>query len=105
MPAARPATLGEPYSRHLGGELSEPRFVLDGSAVRITHRLAPERRIVLLTVFRRTRWRGRAEVDRAYRAQKEREALHGPAEHDHERIRGERGPLRMEDPPEPGTAR
>ncbi|MFY7068360.1 type II toxin-antitoxin system RelE/ParE family toxin [Nocardiopsis changdeensis] len=89
MLATHPTTLGEPYSRHLGGKLRELRFVLGGSAVRITYWLAPDRRIVLLTVFRKTRWRERAELERAHQAQKECEALHGPAEHDYRRIRGE----------------
>ncbi|MGW9349422.1 Phage derived protein Gp49-like [Nocardiopsis flavescens] len=89
MLADRPTTLGEPFARHLGGKLRELRFVMDGNAVRITYWLAPGRRIVLLTVFRKTRPRERAEVDRAQQAQKECEALHGPAEHDYERIREE----------------
>lgn len=49
-----PTTLGEPYSRHLGGKLRELRFELDGEAVRIPYWLAPGPRIVLLTVFRKT---------------------------------------------------
>jgi hypothetical protein len=36
-------TLGEPYSRHLGGKTRELRFHLDRSAVRISYWLAPER--------------------------------------------------------------
>lgn len=31
---AEPTTLGEPYSRHLGGKLRELRMTLDGDAVR-----------------------------------------------------------------------
>ena len=62
---AEPTTLGEPYSRHLGGRLRELRMVLDGDAVRIPYWLAPDRRIVLLTVFRKTRMREAAEVERA----------------------------------------
>lgn len=82
-----PTTLGEPYSRHLGGNLRELRFELDGEAVRIPYWLAPGRRIVLLTVFRKTRMREAAEVERAHRAQKTCEAEHGPAEHVYERRR------------------
>lgn len=37
MLAARPTTLGEPFSRHLGGKVRELRFVMDGNAVRITY--------------------------------------------------------------------
>jgi len=85
MLAVRPTTLGEPYSRHLGGKVRELRFTMDGSAVRITYWLAPDRRIVLLTVFRKTRQRETAEVERACQAQKECEAGHGPAEHTYDR--------------------
>ena len=62
---------------------------MDGNAVRITYWLAQERRIVLLTVFRKTRQRERNEVERAGQAQKECEAHHGRAEHQYERIREE----------------
>jgi hypothetical protein len=67
-----PTTLSEPYSRHLGGALRELRFALghDGQAVRVTYWLASDRRIVLLTVFRKTRDRETAEVDRAQAALK-----------------------------------
>jgi len=67
-----PTTLSEPYARHLGEGLREPRFGLghDGNAVRLTYWLAPRRRIVLLTVFRKTRMREDAEVDCARQARK-----------------------------------
>ncbi|WP_328914438.1 MULTISPECIES: type II toxin-antitoxin system RelE/ParE family toxin [unclassified Streptomyces] len=67
-----PTTLSDPYARHLGNGLRELRFSLrhDGNAVRLTHWLAPDRRIVLLTEFRRTRMREDAEVDRATQARK-----------------------------------
>jgi hypothetical protein len=90
MLAAAPTTLGEPYSRHLGGEVRELRFTMDGNAVRVTYWLAPRRRIVLLTVFRKSRQREVAEVDRADQAQKVCEAEHGAAEHDYDRIKEER---------------
>ncbi|WP_189320020.1 type II toxin-antitoxin system RelE/ParE family toxin [Streptomyces flaveus] len=90
MLAAQPVTLGEPYSRHLGGKVRELRFIMEGNAVRITYWLAPNRRIVLLTVFRKTRQRETAEVERARQAQKVCEADHGPAEHSYERIEEER---------------
>ncbi len=48
MLAAQPTTLGEPYSRYLGGKVRELRFMMEGNAVRTTYWLAPERRIVLL---------------------------------------------------------
>ncbi|WP_327428752.1 type II toxin-antitoxin system RelE/ParE family toxin [Streptomyces sp. NBC_01236] len=90
MLAAQPSTLGEPYSRHLGGKVRELRFIMDGNAVRITYWLAPDRRIVLLTVFRKTKQREVAEVERAQQVQKVCEADHGPAEHSYERIEEER---------------
>ncbi|KUJ66897.1 addiction module toxin RelE [Streptomyces albus subsp. albus] len=91
MLAARPTTLAEPYSRHLGGKVRELRFTMDGNAVRITYWLAPGRRIVLLTVFRKTRQREAAEVERAWRAQEACEGAHGPAEHSYDRTK-EDGP-------------
>jgi hypothetical protein len=69
-------TLGEPYTRHLGGKVRELRLFLGGQQHRITYWLAPNRRIVLLTVFRKTRQRERAEVERAQLAQKVCEAEH-----------------------------
>ncbi len=86
MLAAQPTTLAEPYSRHLGGKVRELRFILDGSAVRIAYWLAPGRRIVLLTVFRKTRQHEQAEVERARRAQAACEETHGLAEHSYDRI-------------------
>lgn len=82
---AEPTTLTEPYSRHLGGKLRELRMMLDGDAVRIPYWLAPGRRIVLLTVFRKTRTREAAELERAHQAQKVCEAEHGPAQHLYDR--------------------
>jgi hypothetical protein len=90
MLAAQPTTLGEPYSRHLGGKVRELRFLMDGNAVRITYWLTRDRRIVLLTVFRKTRQREVAEVERAQQMQKVCEAEHGSAEHSYERIEEER---------------
>jgi hypothetical protein len=60
--------LGEPYSRQLDGKLRELRFHLDRAAIRITYWIAPGRRVVLLTVFTKTRMREEREVDRARRA-------------------------------------
>ncbi|WP_344242781.1 type II toxin-antitoxin system RelE/ParE family toxin [Actinocorallia libanotica] len=89
MLASQPTTLGEPYSRHLGGKVRELRFVLDGNAVRITYWLAPKQRIVLLTVFRKTRQREEAEIERARQAQKVCEAEHGSAAHIYDRSKEE----------------
>lgn len=77
----RPTTLGEPYSRHLGDGVRELRFVPGDNreATRLSYWLAPDRRIVLLTVFRKTRQRETAEVARAKRAKAVCEASHGPA--------------------------
>jgi hypothetical protein len=71
--------LGEPYARHLGDGVRELRPTLDGADIRITYWLTPARTAVLLTVFRKTRMREDAEVERAKRAQKACEAEHGPA--------------------------
>ncbi|CUU58156.1 Phage derived protein Gp49-like (DUF891) [Parafrankia irregularis] len=60
--------LGEPYTRQLDGKLRELRFHLDSQAVRVTYWIAPGRRVVLLTVFAKTRMREVAEVSRARRA-------------------------------------
>ncbi|MGW0603387.1 type II toxin-antitoxin system RelE/ParE family toxin [Streptomyces sp. NPDC002640] len=80
-----PTTLGEPYSRHLGGKLRELRFAVDGEAVRIPYWLAPGQRIVLLTVFRKTRMREVAEAQRAHQAQKVCEAEHDHAQYTYDR--------------------
>src|SRR5579863_7975594 len=71
-------TLGEPYTRHLGGKVHELRFHLLARQTRITYWLAPGRRVILLTVFRKTRSADSAEVTRALQAQKICEAGHGP---------------------------
>ena len=62
-------TLGEPYSRHLSGKTRELRFQLERDVVRISYWLAPGKRVVLLTVFRKTRQVERVEVARAVAAQ------------------------------------
>ena len=62
------ALLGEPYSRQLGGKLRELRFYVGTQQTRITYSIATGRRIVLLTVFSKTRPREAAEVERAKRA-------------------------------------
>jgi hypothetical protein len=78
-------TLGEPYSRHLAGKTRELRFYLERRAVRISYWLAPGRRVVLLTVFAKTK---QVEVARAVAAQQACAVGHGthaPAEKVYER--------------------
>jgi hypothetical protein len=77
--AAQTESLGEPYARYLGDGVRELRPTLDGAAIRITYWLAPGRRVILLTVFRKTRMREDAEVKRAKLAQQTCEAEHEPA--------------------------
>jgi hypothetical protein len=59
--------LGEPYTRQLDGKLRELRFHLDRRAVRVTYWIASGRRVVLLTVFVKSRMREVREVERARR--------------------------------------
>jgi hypothetical protein len=86
--AERAETLGEPYSRHLSGKTRELRFYLDRSAVQISYWLALGARVVLLTVFRKTRQVERAEDARAVAAQRACESgheTHAPATETYER--------------------
>jgi hypothetical protein len=81
--AEQPTMLDEPHSWHLGGKLRVLRFRLGDVHQRITYWLAPGRRVVLLTVFRKTKMHEQAEVDRAHAAQRLCEAEHqAAAEHD-----------------------
>jgi phage-related protein len=57
-----------PRSRALGAGLFELRFDMDRAAMRVTFFFPGERRIVLLSVFRKQRQNERAEVERARRA-------------------------------------
>jgi hypothetical protein len=66
--AERGALLSEPYTRQLDGKLRELRFHLGDLEMRITYWIAPGRRIILLTVFRKSRMRESAEVERARKA-------------------------------------
>jgi Phage derived protein Gp49-like (DUF891) len=68
--------LGEPYTCHLGGKVRELRFHLLRQT-RVTYWLAPGRRVILLTVFRKSRGAEAAEVARALHAQKVCEVEHG----------------------------
>jgi phage-related protein len=58
----------EPYTKQLDRKLRELRFHLERQAVRITYWIATDRRIILLTVFHKTRMRDEREIDRARRA-------------------------------------
>jgi hypothetical protein len=60
--------LDEPHTRQLDGKLRELRFYLAGRPTRITYWIASGRRIILLTVFAKTRRLERTEVGRAKRA-------------------------------------
>ncbi|MDH3261900.1 MAG: type II toxin-antitoxin system RelE/ParE family toxin [Acidimicrobiia bacterium] len=60
--------LDEPHTRQLDGKLRELRFYLDGRATRVTYWIATGRRVILLTVFSKTRRQERVEVGRAKRA-------------------------------------
>ena len=54
--------------KQLDGKLRELRFYVERDAVRVTYWIAPGRRIILLTAFRKTRMRDGREVERARRA-------------------------------------
>jgi hypothetical protein len=77
------ATLGTrtpmPFARPLRDGVYELRPTLAGVATRITYWFAPQRRIVLLTVFRKTRMHEAAQVARAVTARMVCESKHGPA--------------------------
>lgn len=60
--------LGEPDTRQLDGKLRELRFHVGRRQTRVTYYIATGRRIILLTVFPKTKMRERAEIARAKRA-------------------------------------
>ena len=62
--------LDEPHTRQLDGKLRELRFYLQGVPTRITYWIAPARRIILLTVFVKTKRKEVREVQRAREAMK-----------------------------------
>jgi hypothetical protein len=66
--AEQGALLGEPHTRQLDGPLRELRFHLERQEIRVTYWIASDRRIILLTVFRKSRMREAREVARARRA-------------------------------------
>jgi hypothetical protein len=57
--------LGEPYTRQLRGKLRELRFYVRRERYRITYYIATGRRIILLTVFKKSQQRETEEIDRA----------------------------------------
>ena len=61
------AAIREPWSKSLGDGLYELRFDIDREAWRIAY-FAPNRRAVLLTIFRKQRNNERHEVQRARQA-------------------------------------
>jgi hypothetical protein len=72
--------LGGPWSDHLEGAVWELRVRLRDVAARVTYWCTPDGKIVLLTVFRKTRQHDQRQIDRAVRAQKLCESdHHGPA--------------------------
>lgn len=75
-----PAQARMPWARPLQDKTWELRFNLGDDSWRITYWVAPGRRVVLLTVFRKTRDNEAAEVARAKRAQKACEGTHPPAD-------------------------
>jgi phage-related protein len=68
--AERGVGLDEPYARQLRGKLRELRFYLGRDRHRITYYIASERRIILLTLFRKTQRQERSEIIRGERAMK-----------------------------------
>ncbi|MCX4691870.1 type II toxin-antitoxin system RelE/ParE family toxin [Streptomyces sp. NBC_01408] len=68
-----------PFARPLRDGVYELRPTLDAVATRITYWFAPGRRIVLLTVFRKTRMHESDQVNRAVAARTVCEREHGPA--------------------------
>ena len=60
--------LDEPHTKQLDGKLRELRFYLSSRSTRITYWIGSGRRIILLTVFVKTRQRERYEIERARRA-------------------------------------
>ncbi|MFG6195999.1 type II toxin-antitoxin system RelE/ParE family toxin [Nonomuraea sp. JJY05] len=55
--AAEGPLVGEPYTRQIDGKLRELRFYLGDLTMRISYWIASDRRIILLTVFHKTRMR------------------------------------------------
>lgn len=66
--AERGPLLGEPYTRQLDGKLRELRFWVGEQPVRISYWIAPGRRIILMTVWHKTKMRETGQVGRARQA-------------------------------------
>jgi hypothetical protein len=78
--------LGGPWSDHLEGPVWELRLRLRDVAARVTYWCTADGKIVLLTVFRKTRQHEQRQIDRAVRAQKTCEHdHHGPVTETYER--------------------
>jgi phage-related protein len=60
--------LGEPHTRQLDAKLRELRFFLERDPMRVTYWIASGRRIIMLTVFRKSRMREDREIERARKA-------------------------------------
>jgi hypothetical protein len=84
--AEKGSELGGPWSDHLDGSVWELRLRLRDVAARVTYWCTSDGRVVLLTVFRKTRQHEQRQIDRAVRAQKTCERDHrGPATETYER--------------------
>lgn len=79
-----------PYARPLTDGVFELRPTLDGVATRVTYWFTGDRRIVLLTVFRKTRSHEEDQIQRAVLAKKECESGHAPAHTEFIRTEGQR---------------
>lgn len=80
-----------PYSRPLQDGVSELRPTLDGVQTRVTYWITEDRRIVLLTVFRKTRSHEEAQINRAVLAKKSCQAEHDRAHNEFTRDEEEEG--------------
>ncbi len=86
MLAEKGTELGGPWSDHLEGPVWELRIRLRDVAARITYWCTADGKIVLLTVFRKTRQHDQRQIDRAVRVQKACERDHrGAAAETYER--------------------
>ena len=54
--------LSEPYTRHVRGKLRELRFYLGRERYRVTYYIARGRRIILLTIFKKSAQKELAEI-------------------------------------------
>jgi mRNA-degrading endonuclease RelE of RelBE toxin-antitoxin system len=77
--ADNPAEARMPLFKPLGDKVWEMRLHLGDDAVRVSYWVGPSRRVILLTVFRKTRDNEAAEVERAKKAQEDCQKNHAPA--------------------------